>query len=139
MTTTITSTPATQSVRSSSAKGAAIGVGIGWILTTIVYATASPIRVKTGWQVSGAKMTVIEYLLTVAISVSLGALVLIGMTKRSANGFRPWQVVAAVFAVVSALPLWQLDIPTSSKSALTIMHLLTGAAAIVGQRIARPK
>jgi hypothetical protein len=52
--------------------GAAIGITVGWILTTVVYLAGSPIRVKTGWQSSGAKLTAVEYLLTVTISVALG-------------------------------------------------------------------
>jgi hypothetical protein len=117
-------------------KGAAIGILIGWLLTTIVYVAGSPIRVRTGWQTSGSKMTVVEYVLTVAISVAVGQVVLAGMLKRSRNAFRRWAILAGAVAVVSALPLWRLDIPASSKTWLTIMHLCTGAAAVAGQRVA---
>jgi hypothetical protein len=33
--------------------------------------------------------------------------------------------------------LWRLDVDTGSKMALTAMHALTGASAIIGHRIAR--
>lgn len=40
-------------------------------------------------------------------------------------------------AVLSAVPLWRLDVDTSSKTALTVMHLLTGVAAIAGHAATR--
>jgi Family of unknown function (DUF6069) len=118
-------------------KGAVIGIVAGWVLTTVLYLAGSPIRVRTGWQTSGAKMTVVEYVLTVAISVALGLVVLAAMLKRSRNAFRRWVILAAAIAAASALPLWRLDIPTASKAWLTLMHLSTGAAAIAGQAVAR--
>ena len=40
--------------------------------------------------------------------------------------------MAAVVAVISALPLLRLEVDAGSKVALVTMHLVTGAAAIAG-------
>jgi hypothetical protein len=53
------------------------------------------------------------------------------------NGFRIWVVVAAVLAVGSILPVLRLDLDAGSLVALAAMHLTVGAAAIVGQVVAR--
>ena len=116
--------------------GAAIGIALGWTIDTIVYAIGTPIRVRTGWQTSGAKLGVVEYLATISIAILLGA-GLLALLRRSANSAQRWELVAAAVAVISAVPLWRLDIPVSSKTWLTAMHGLTGAAAIGGHRIAR--
>jgi hypothetical protein len=59
------------------------------------------------------------------------------LQRRRANGFHVWVSVAAVVAVVSAVPLLRLDIDAGSKVALSAMHLSTGLSAIAGHAIAR--
>jgi hypothetical protein len=119
--------------------GAALGVALAWLATMVVYAignAGSPIRVVTGWAPDGANVTVAEVLITSAVSVSGGALLLRTMERRGA-GIRVWTAIALGVAIVSAVPLWRLDVDTGSKMALTAMHALTGASAIIGHRIAR--
>jgi hypothetical protein len=119
--------------------GAALGVALAWLSTMVVYAVGnagSPIRVVTGWAPDGANVTVAEVLITSAVSVSGGALLLRTMERRGA-GIRVWTAIALGVAIVSAVPLWRLDVDTGSRMALTAMHALTGASAIIGHRIAR--
>jgi Family of unknown function (DUF6069) len=119
--------------------GAASGVALAGLSTMVVYAVGnagSPIRVVTGWEPDGANVTVAEVLITSAVSVSGGALLLRTMERRGA-GIRVWTAIALGVAIVSAVPLWRLDVDTGSRMALTAMHALTGASAIIGHRIAR--
>jgi hypothetical protein len=116
--------------------GAALGTAISLAATGVVYALASPIRVRTGWQRAGSRLSLVEVVVTVVIAVVLGALALWAASDRIARPVRAWTMAAAVVAVVSAMPLWRLEVPTGSKVALTTMHLLTGGAAVLGQRLA---
>jgi len=145
MTTTTTATaPRTRLqtfARSATARGALLGLALALAADSIVYVignVGAPIRVVTGWSSStGKDVTFGEVVGTCAVSVVLGALLLSWMMRRRADGMRRWINLAAVVAIVSAVPLYRLDIDTGSKIALSSMHLLTGAAAIVAHLIAQ--
>jgi hypothetical protein len=121
-------------------RGGVFGVATAWALTTMVYVIGNigaPIRVVTGWAPDGADLSVIEYLLTAAMSVALGAVLLWALERGGRDRLRTWTVVVGGLAIGSAIPLWGLDVDRGSKVCLTLMHLLTGAAAVAGQRLAR--
>jgi hypothetical protein len=125
---------------STTVRGGVFGVALAWVLTSLVFVVGNmgaPIRVVTGWAPDGADLRVIEYLLTAAIAVLLGAALLWAMERRGRDRLRAWTVVVAVVAIGSTIPLWRLDVDRGSKCCLTLMHLLTGAAAVAGQRLAR--
>jgi hypothetical protein len=127
--------------RSATAQGAAIGVGLALAVDSVVYLVGNmgaPVQVITGWSsATGKDLSYGEVVGTVLAAVVLGALLLAWMLRRRGNGLRRWIVAAAAVAVVSAIPLFRLDIDTGSKLSLASMHLLTGAAAIAAQLITR--
>jgi hypothetical protein len=141
--TAATATPTRLQTRARSATGRGVVLGLAFALAadSIVYAignAGAPIRVVTGWSSStGKDISFGEVVGTCLVSIVLGGLLLSWMLRRRADGLRRWIVVAAAVAIVSAIPLYRLDIDTGSKIALSSMHLLTGAAAIVAQLITR--
>jgi hypothetical protein len=66
--------------------------------------------------------------------VLAGAVVLWALARFTRLGLRAWSVLALVLALLSLLALVATQVDTGSKVALGLMHLLTGAAAIWGQR-----
>jgi hypothetical protein len=68
------------------------------------------------------------------VPVLAGAAVLWGLSRFTSLGLQAWSILAAVLAVLSLLALVWMQVDTGSKVALGLMHLLTGAAAIWGQR-----
>ncbi|MFM2077087.1 MAG: hypothetical protein RJA49_977 [Actinomycetota bacterium] len=125
---------------STTVRGGVFGVALAWVLTSLVFVVGNmgaPIRVVTGWAPDGADLRVIEYVLTAAIAVALGAALLWAMERRGRDRLRAWTAIVALVAGGSTLPLWGLDVDRGSKWCLTLMHLLTGAAAVAGQRLAR--
>jgi hypothetical protein len=132
------STPRTSVRTLRAAQGAALGVVVASIATTIVYAignVGANIQVVTGWASDGTDLRYVEVVATVAVSVVLGAGLLWLMERRTAKALRIWAVVAAAVAVLSAVPLWRLEVDTGSKAALTLMHLATGASAVGAQAL----
>ena len=53
------------------------------------------------------------------------------------NGLRIWTILVAVLVVLSMAGPIGLDVDGASKVALAIMHVVVGAAAVVGQVMAR--
>jgi len=122
------------------AVGAAVGLGLALVADTVAYALGnlgSPVRVVTGWAPDGADLSYGELVSTAAVAIALGAVALWVLDRRGAQGFRVWAIMAAVVAVLSAVPLFHLDVDLGSKLTLASMHLLTGAAAIAGQAFIR--
>jgi hypothetical protein len=118
--------------------GTALGVALAWATTTVVYVIGNlgaPIRVVTGWAPDGADLRVAEYLITSAVAVAAATLALWLLRRRGAE--RAWAPLVAIVSVASAVPLWWLDVDTGSKLSLTMMHLLTGTAAVTGHALAR--
>jgi hypothetical protein len=54
----------------------------------------------------------------------------------ASRGLRFWSIAVAVIAVVSIAGPLSLPVTLGSMVALTAMHLATGTAAILGQRLA---
>lgn len=139
--TTKATTPVTATRRRSTVgRGTALGVGLALIGTLIVFAVGNlgaPVRVVTGWDPNGADLRLGEVVVTASLAVALGGLLLWVLGRRRADAWRVWEPIVVVVAVVSALPLLRLPVDAGSKISLVTMHLVTGAAAIAGQRIAR--
>ncbi len=125
---------------SSVGRGTALGVGLalgGTITAFAVGNLGAPIRVVTGWDRGGADLRLREVVITASVAVALAGLLLSMLERRRFDAWRVWEPVVAVAAVVSAVPLLRLPVDAGSKVGLVVMHLLTGAAAIAGQRAAR--
>jgi hypothetical protein len=69
------------------------------------------------------------------VPLVLGAVALGLLQRFLAKGTRVWTVVAAFVAVASIASPLRLDVDDGSEVALAVMHLATGAAAILGQTI----
>lgn len=126
--------------RTTIVRGTFVGAALALVATAIIFAigmAGAPIRVVTGWSPDGADLTIAEVLVTAAVAVVLGGLLLAWWQRRDHRAWPRWIVVASAVAVLSALPLWGLDVDTGSKLSLTLMHLATGAAAIAGHAAAR--
>lgn len=136
LTTAPATTPAAEPVRRATlVKGAAAGIGMAVLANVGVYLAGDaggPIRVVTGWEPDGAHLGVGDVIVSTIALAALGTAALWAFEHLRTNGFREWAAVAALVAVVSIFPVLRLDIDAGSKVALSIMHLVTGAAAIVG-------
>jgi hypothetical protein len=69
------------------------------------------------------------------VSIAIAGVALLLWDRRSSRALELWTIAVMGLAVLSALPLWGLDVDTGSKLALTLMHLATGACAVLGQRL----
>ncbi|HEX6421537.1 MAG TPA: DUF6069 family protein [Acidimicrobiales bacterium] len=119
--------------------GGSVGAGLALVANLAVFAAGNlgaPIRVVTGSAPDGTDLALGEVVGTTLVTVAAGA-ALLAVLARRADRFRLWTAVAVAVAVLSAVPLWRLDVDAGSKVALTTMHLLTGAAAVAGQVAAR--
>jgi L-lactate permease len=141
MTATTTSSTPAAATRSLLVRGTLFGLGLALIANAIVFAVGSvgaPIQVVTGSaSAAAADLRLGEVIATTVVALLLGTLALWLFDRRRGDGLRSWTVVAAVVAVLSALPLLRLDVDAGSKVALVTMHLATGAAAVVGHTLAR--
>jgi hypothetical protein len=120
--------------------GTALGAGgsalVGLVLLA-VGALGAPVQVVTGAAPDGADLTAVEVVLTAGIAVALGGVLLWALDRFLGNALRTWSWVVVAVAVVSAIPLWGLDVSLESKLVLTVMHLATGAITIWAQRAVR--
>jgi len=73
------------------------------------------------------------------IPVFVGAAVLWGLLRFTRLGLPAWSILALAVAVLSVGAPLTAPIDGGSKIALSLMHLATGAAAILGQRRAVAK
>ena len=113
--------------RSATGRGVVLGLASRSPLTRSSTPLAMParqIRVVTGWSSStGKDISFGEVVGTCLVSIVLGGLLFSWMLRRRADGLRRWIVVAAAVAIVSAIPLYRLDIDTGVKEfALSSMH-----------------
>lgn len=118
--------------------GTGLGILAAWAATVAILAVAnigSPVRVVTGWSPDGAELTVIEVLITSAVSIAIAGLALSLWDRRSASALHQWSIAVAVLAALSSVPLWRLDVDAASKATLTLMHLTTGTCAVLGQHL----
>lgn len=121
-------------------RGGLLGAGLavaGCLLVYFVGSAGAPVRVVTGSAPEGADLGPGSVVASAALGVALGTLLLGWLERVLARGFRVWVAIAAVTAVVSAIPLWWLAIDTRSKVFLTAMHLVAGLAALAGQWLVR--
>jgi hypothetical protein len=120
--------------------GAAIGAGLGLTANTLAFglgALIGPVRVITGSHPHGTDLTYTSVALATIVSIAAGGGLLWPLVRRRADGYNLWTAIAVTVAVLSCIPLWGLDIGTTSKLVLTTMHILAGASAIIGQHAAR--
>jgi hypothetical protein len=73
-----------------------------------------------------------------AVPMALGTGLAAFAAPRMAHGLRAVQVAGAALAVVSLAPVLLLDAPTATKLALGAMHVVAGAAFVLGLAAARP-
>lgn len=122
------------------ALGTAIGVGLGLTANMLAFglgALIGPVRVVTGSHPQGTDLTYTSVALATVVGIAAGGALLWTLVRRGADRYNLWTAIAAAVAVLSSIPLWRLDIDTTSKMALTTMHLLAGASAIIGQHATR--
>jgi uncharacterized BrkB/YihY/UPF0761 family membrane protein len=122
------------------AKGAAIGSAISLVANLIVFvigSTGAPLQVVVGGDTEASDLAVGAVIGASIIPLLLGAVGLWLAYRYVPNSFTVWSAVVAVLAVVSIVGPLGLDIDTGSKVALAVMHIATGAAAIVGQSFVR--
>lgn len=106
---------------------------------TLVWAlgrVGEPIRVVIGSDGEPEPLAWSHVAVTTIVSIALGGLALAAVRRRGRSD-RTWAIAALAIAVVSAAPLWRLDVDATSKALLTAMHLLTGACCISAQLLHR--
>jgi len=134
------STDPTGPARPALRRGTALGLAPAVAATTTVFTVGNlgaPVRVVTGQAPDGADLGLGEVVVTTVVAVLAGAGLLWLLDRYRADGFRLWVPAASAVAVLSAIPLWRLDIDAGSKLTLTAMHLATGCAAIAGHALVR--
>jgi hypothetical protein len=118
--------------------GGAWGAGVALVVNSVAFLAANAMlagSIQTAQ--SGQAPTDLPYAALAAASVIpvlAGAAVLWALARFTRLGLRAWSVLALVLALLSLLALVAMQVDTGSKVALGLMHLLTGAAAIWGQR-----
>lgn len=118
------------------ARGGLLGAGLaiaGCLALYFAASTTTPLRVVTGSAPAGEDLSIGAVVASAALGVALGAILLGFLERWFARGYWVWVAIAAVTAVVSAIPLWWLAIDTRSKVFLSGMHIVAGLAALVGQ------
>jgi hypothetical protein len=138
MTTTDQSATTMRTLRPQPWIGGVWGAGAALVVNSVVFLAANAMlagSIQTAQ--SGQAPADLPYAaLAVAsvIPVLAGAAVLWAMVRFTRLGLRAWSILAVVLALLSLLALAAMQVDTGSKVALGLMHLLTGAAAIWGQR-----
>ncbi len=148
MSTTITANPTSTSISTSTSNKRAATrphrpLGRGAVVATVaalagnlaVFAVGSigePIRVVIGSHAAPKAVGLFDIAATTVIAIVIGTVVL-WVTRWRRLSDRTWVVGAAVVAVTSAVPLWRLEIDSTSKLLLSAMHLYTGACCIAAQ------
>jgi Family of unknown function (DUF6069) len=133
---TTTFTPATTMLRADSTSGttrALVAAGAAVTGNTLVWALGrigEPIRVVIGTEGESEPLAWSHVAITTVIATVLGGVVLAAMRRRGMRD-RLWATAALTVAVVSAVPLWRLDINANSKTLLTVMHLFTGLCCVI--------
>lgn len=121
-------------------RGAAASVGLALLATTAILAVGdagAPVRVPTG---SGAEVARLAIGAVAAASVTwllVGAVGLALLDRLRGDGFGPWAVLASLLAVASVFPVAAFDVDAGSRLAVAALHLVVGAAAVVGHGWAR--
>ncbi len=116
------------------------GAAAAIVANLVVFAVASLVM-SSAIQVTDPSQQVMDLALVAVVAASIiplffGALLLWILAKFSASALRIWSWIVGVVAVLSVIAPVTLPVDGGSKVALAAMHLLTGAAAIWGQRFA---
>lgn len=86
----------------------------------------------TGWEPDGAYYLGVGDVIGATVALAaIGTMALWAFERFRDDGFREWAIVAALVAVVWILPVLRLDIDAGSKVALSAMHLVVAATAII--------
>ena len=118
--------------------GVAIGLALAVNLVVFLVGTAgAPVRVITGWAPDGTDLRYADVVVATVGLLALGTGVLWLLQRWRADALRVWSWLVVAFTLLSIPPVLRLDIDTGSKLTLSLMHLVVGAAALVGQRGAR--
>jgi uncharacterized membrane protein YqjE len=116
-------------------KGFGASVAMGFVANTIVWLVGrvgKPIAVIETDGKPPVDLALIRVLAATLFAMILGTIALFVIEKIRANSFSLWGVLVMVIAVVTIFGPLSLKIDSGSKVALSAMHLLTGASAIVG-------
>ncbi len=118
--------------------GSLWGAGAALVLNSVVFlAVNAMLAGSIQTTQSGKTPTDLPYLAVAAacvIAMLVGAAVLWGQGRFTRLGLQAWIILVMAIAVLSLLAPISMKVDTGSKIALGLMHLLTGAAAIWGQR-----
>lgn len=122
------------------AKGGAIGIGLALIATLAIYLvgnSGAPLQVVMAGDKLASDLPIGLVVGASILPLVMAAVGLWVFERFLANGFRVWAGTVAVLAVATIAAPVSLDVDTGSKIALALMHIAVGAAAIVGQALAR--
>ena len=118
--------------------GVAIGLALAVNLVVFLAGTAgAPIRVVTGWAPDGTDLRYADVVVATLVLLALGTGVLWLLQRWRADALRIWTGLVVAFTLLSIPPVLRLDIDAGSMLTLSVMHLVVGAAALLGQRGAR--
>jgi hypothetical protein len=119
-------------------RGAGWGILAALVANTAVFVLANAILSGSVQTAQGDQApTDLPYVAVAMASVVpllLGALALWVIARFSGSALRIWTGIVVVLTLLSLLAPASLPVDGGSKAALAAMHLLTGAAAIWGQR-----
>jgi hypothetical protein len=135
MTTTATTT---RTHRVSPLRGGLIGAALALVLDLAVFvianaALAGSIQTARSGEVP-TDLPIGAVVAAAVVPVLLGAAVLWLLARFTGSALTIWTTIAAVVTVLSLAAPLTLPVDGGSKLALALMHVLTGASAIVGQR-----
>ena len=137
-TTDVTDSPVTAAPTPAPLRGAGWGILAALVANTVVFVLANALLSGSVQTAQGDQApTDLPYAAVAVASVVpllLGAFVLWVIARFSGSALRIWTGIAVVLTLLSLLAPGSLPIDAGSKVALAAMHLLTGAAAIWGQR-----
>ncbi|MEI6230383.1 MAG: DUF6069 family protein [Actinomycetes bacterium] len=138
MTTTAQTTSTTNTAQPKPWIGGAWGAGAAIVINSVIFFAANAILSGSIQTAQSGKSPVDLPYAAVAmasvIPVFAGAAVLWALIRFTSFGLRQWSILAAVLAVLSLGAVVTMQVDGGSKIALALMHLLTGAVAIWGQR-----
>lgn len=122
------------------ARGAGIGIGLALVLNLIVYAVGNagaPLQVVANGDTIASDLPAGAVVLASTVPLLLGTVGLGLLQKFLAKGTRIWVILVGALTVASVAGPLALDVDSGSQVALIVMHLATGAVAIVGHTMVR--
>lgn len=119
-------------------KGAALGAAAALVANLAIFLVGNagaPLQVVTPGDTVASDLPIGAVIAASIVPLLLGTAVLWGLQKWRPNGATIWMWTAATLGVVSIASPASLDVDTGSKIALSIMHVATAVAAVVGHRV----